>query len=133
MKVLNILVLIVISFLIVSCDNDDDENNDDCIGYSIGYVTSVNAPDTGNVDETINIEVSFLVTNGCGRFERFLEAENGNIRTIEVEAKYQGCVCPCAMEIRTANYEFTANSVGEYELNFKSSSTDYIATILTIN
>jgi hypothetical protein len=36
----------------------------------IGYVTSVNSPTTGTVNETIKIEVNFRV-NGCGGFEKF--------------------------------------------------------------
>jgi len=132
LKVLNFFVLIFISSLIIGCDNDDDKNNE-CIEYEIGYVTSVNAPSTGNINETINIEVNFGVFNGCGGFGKFIETENGNVKTIEVEAKYEGCICTQDAPIRTVNYEFTTSNAGEYELNFKSSSTEFITVNLTIN
>ena len=132
LKVLSFFVLFFISGLIISCGNDDDKNNE-CIEYEVGYVTSVNAPTTGNVNETINIEVNFGVFNGCGEFEKFIETQNGNVRTIEVEAKYEGCVCTQEAPIRTTNYEFTVSNAGEYELNFKSSQTEFITVTITIN
>lgn len=132
LKSLFFFVLIFISSLIISCDNDDDKN-DECIEYEIGYVTSINAPTIGSVNESINIEVNFGVFNGCGGFGKFIETENGNIRTIEVEAKYEGCICTQDAPIRTTNYEFTASNAGEYELNFKSSPTEFITVNLTIN
>ena len=93
LKDLNFIFLIFISSLIISCENDNDENNE-CIEYEIGYVASVNAPSSGNVNETINIEVNFGVFNGCGGFGKFIETENGNVRTIEVEAKPQNPKTP---------------------------------------
>lgn len=132
LKILNFFVLIFISSFIISCNNDDYENNT-CISYETGYVTSVNAPTTGNVNETITIAVNFGVFNGCGRFEKFTETDNGNMKTIEVEAKYEGCICTQEAPIRTANYEFTARDAGEYKLNFKSSPTEFITINLTIN
>lgn len=132
LKVLYFSVLVFISSFIFSCANDDDINNE-CIEYEVGYVTSVNAPTTVSVNETINIEVNYGVYNGCGGFGKFIETENGNVRIIEVEAKYEGCICTQDAPIRTTNYEFTASTTGEYELNFKSSPTEFITVILTIN
>lgn len=132
LKVLNLLVLIFISSLIISCENDDDKNSE-CVEYEIGYVTSVNAPTTGTINEAIDIEVNFGVFNGCGGFGKFIETENGNVKTIEVEAKYKGCICTQDVPIRTTHYVFTAKNKGEYELNFKSSPTEFITVNLTIN
>ena len=134
LKALFFFVLIFISSLLISCDNDNDNDKiNECIEYEIGYITSIDAPTTGSVNENINIEVNFGVFNGCGRFEKFIETENGNVRTIEVEAKYEGCICTQDAPIRTTNYEFTASNAGEYELNFKSSPTEFITVNLTIN
>jgi len=132
LRILNLIILILISSLTISCDNDEDINNE-CIEYATGYVTSVNAPDIGIVNETINIEVNFGVYNGCGKFEKFIETKNGNVRIIEVETKYEGCICTQDASIRTTNYKFIANNVGEYELKFKSSQTEFITVLLTIN
>jgi hypothetical protein len=131
LKVFYLTTLIIISSLIISCEKDDQ--NKQCIKYDIGYVTSVNSPTTGTVNETISIKVNFRVINGCGGFEKFIETENGNSKTIEVEAKYEGCTCSQALEIRTVNYDFTASKSGDYELHFKSSPTEFITANLTIN
>ena len=132
LQVLNFFILIFISSLLISCDKDDDKNKE-CIEYEIGNVTTINAPTTGTVNETINIEVNFQVFNGCGRFGKFIETENENVKTIEVEAKYEGCICTQDIPIRTTNYEFTASNAGEYVLNFKSSPTEFITVNLIIN
>jgi hypothetical protein len=131
LKFFYLTALLIISSLIISCESDGQ--NKECIEYDIGYVTSVNSPTTGTVNETIKIEVNFRVTNGCGGFEKFIETQNGNIKTIEVEAKYEGCACTQALETRTVNYDFTASKSGDYELNFKSSPTEFITANITIN
>lgn len=130
---MRVLVLSLFFGLLISCSNEDD-NNDECVQNGIAYVTSVNSPTiTGIVNETINIEVKFKVYNGCGGFGKFIENENENTRMIEVEAKYVGCICTQNIPIITTNYEFIANNPGEYELKFKSSPTEYITVNLTIN
>ncbi|WP_047544859.1 hypothetical protein [Psychroserpens sp. Hel_I_66] len=134
MKKKNIILLISIMIfgLLISC-SDDDEKENECISSKTEYVTSINSPTTGVVNETINIEVNFQVFNGCGGFGKFIETENGNSRVIEVEAKYVGCICTQDAPIRMVNYEFTTSNAGDYELNFKSSPTEFITVNLTIN
>ncbi len=138
LKTLNFLVLILISVVIINCDKDDkyhkdNHKNDECIDYTIAFVTDVNAPTNGMVNETINIKVDFQVFNGCGGFNRFIETEKGNVKTIAVEAKYQGCFCAQNAPIRTVNYQFKALNKGKYELNFKSGATEFKTINLTIN
>ena len=116
----------------MSC-NDDNKEEDECITNKIEYVTSVNSPNTGTINDTVNIEVNFGVFNGCGGFGKFIESENGNIRNIKVEAKYEGCICTQDAPIRTVNYEFKTANSGNYELKFKSSPTEFIIVNLTIN
>jgi hypothetical protein len=129
-KIFRILFISTIIFgLTISCNKDDEV----CITNQIAYVTSVDSPDTGNVNQIINIEVKFGVGNGCGTLGKFIETNNGNTRTIEVEAKYEGCVCTQDAPIRTVNYEFIPTNTGNYELKFKSSPTEFITVNLTIN
>lgn len=134
MKRKNIILLIsiVIFGIVMSC-NDDNNEEDECITNKIEYVTSINSPNTGTINDTVNIEVNFRVFNGCGRFGKFIESENGNIRNIEVEAKYEGCICTQEVPIRTVNYEFKTTNSGNYELKFKSSPSEFITVNLTIN
>ena len=133
-KIFRILFISTIIFgLTISCNKDDDSKDEVCITNQIAYVTSVDSPDTGNVNQIINIEVKFGVSNGCGTLGKFIETNSGNTRTIEVEAKYEGCICTQDAPIRTVNYEFIPTNTGDYELKFKSSPTEFITVNLTIN
>jgi hypothetical protein len=118
--------------LSISCNKDDD-NKEECITNKTEYITSVDSPDTGIVNQIINIEVKFGVINGCGGLGKFIETNNGNTRIIEVEAKYEGCICTQDAPIRKVNYEFIPTNTGDYELKFKSSPTEFITVNLTIN
>lgn len=124
------LILSILLLTVISCSKDHDNN---CIENNTEYVTSVNSPSTGTVNESINIEVGFGVHNGCGNFGKFIETENGNTKTIEVEARYEGCACTLEAPIRKTNYVFKTQNSGNYILKFKSSSTEFIIVNLTIN
>lgn len=56
-------------------------------------VTTVHAPETAQVNETVDIDVQFQVDNNCGDFNRFIEEGNEMERIIEVETIYEGCAC----------------------------------------
>lgn len=87
-----LLIAMSIIGLTTSCSKDDEKEHQ-CISNKVEYVTSIDSPTTGSVNEMITIEVNFRVFNGCGRFGKFIETENVNSRVIEVEAKYVGCIC----------------------------------------
>lgn len=125
------LILGLLLIVIFSCSKEEPENN--CVENKIAYVSSINSPSTGKVNENINIEVSFGVNNGCGNFGKFIETQNGNTKTIEVEARYEGCVCTLDAPTRKKNYVFKTQNSGNYILKFKSSSTEFINANLTIN
>lgn len=136
MKIKSLFTIIILLFfgLTIGCNKDDDKGQDDkCIENVLASVTAVNAPSTAMVNETINIEVSFQVFNGCGQFGRFIETQNGNSRTIEVEARYEGCICTQDAPIRKVNYEFVPKNAGNYELNFKSVQSSSITVDITVN
>lgn len=126
---LYLIKIFVLFFILVSCSDDEKE----CVSNNLTYVTSVNSPTNGVVNEVINIEVNFPVSSGCGGFGKFIETENGNNKIIQVEAKYIGCICTQNAPIITVNYEFIAQNTGNYILNFKSSETEFITINLTIN
>lgn len=133
-KIILIFPILILALLVgCSDDDDDDKNEDDCISSQIVYVTSVDSPTKGMVNEKINIEVNFQVYNGCGNFGKFIETKNNDTLNIEVEAKYEGCICTQKMPIRTVNYEFIPNKAGHYILNFKTSKTEFITINLAIN
>lgn len=123
------LFLFFLLAVLVSCLDDDSE---ECIEYRPENVTEVNSPSTGKINESIEIEVKFAVYNGCGKFEKFIESGSEQSKTIEVQAKYEGCICTDNIPIITAIFEFTPSTIGEYELKFKSGETDYITANIAV-
>ena len=124
--------LIILSILLsinISCSEND---KNDCIENKLAYVTSVDSPSNGVINEIINIEVDFQVNNGCGEFGEFIETQNGNVKIIEVKARYEGCICTDNLPIRKVNYEFITQISGNYELRFKSNENDFISVNLLI-
>ena len=101
-----LIIAILIFALQIGCSGYDNKNDDECISSQIEYVISVDSPTTGMVNEKINIKVNFQVSNGCGDFGKFIETKKNNIVNIEVNAKYEGCMCTDNMPIRSVNYEF---------------------------
>jgi hypothetical protein len=102
--------------------------------YVTEYVIAVNSPTTGMVNETSNIEVLFRISgSSCYKSAEFIDSTNGNSRNIEIVAKYEGDVCTFDAPIETITYQFITNNVGDYELKFKSSPTEFITINLTIN
>ncbi len=119
--------------LISSCNNDDDPVEDLCIINKIEFVTSINAPATGMVNQPIITEVKFRIINGCGQFGRFIQIQEGNTQTIEVQAKYVGCYCTQDVPTRTINYTFTPTVAGNYQVKFRSSETEFITANISVN
>lgn len=123
------ILLFSLLLTLISCSDDDSE---DCIGYRLENVKEVISPSSGQVDEQVEIEVKFAVYNGCGKFEKFIESGNEQSKVIEVQAKYEGCICTQDIPIITTVYEFTPSTPGEYVLKFKSGETDYITVNITV-
>jgi hypothetical protein len=124
--------IIIIGILLLTNISCSENDKNDCVENKLAYVASVDPPSHGVINEIINIEVNFGVSNGCGQFGEFIETENGNVKTIEVNARYEGCICTQDAPIRTVNYEFITQIPGNYELRFKSTDTDYITVNLLI-
>jgi len=122
-----ILLISTLFLLLVSCNDDDDSTgNDSCISYERALITEVDAPTTGTVNQPVNFEVTFQINDGCGAFDEFIETADGNLKIIEVNAKYEGCFCTQAIEMITKSYSFTPTSAGVYTIKFKSSETEFL-------
>ncbi len=131
MKILLILNLLILTIVLMSCSNSTDES---CFSYSKAYVTNVDGPAIGNINEEIVLNVDFQVHNGCGNFNRFIDNKVGNTREIEVEAKYNNCLtCTQNLPIRTTNYTFQSSISGTFYLKFKSGTDEFIIDTLAIN
>jgi hypothetical protein len=67
-----IIALSILLTIIISCSEDVKT---ECVENKLAYVTSVNSPSNGVINEITNIEVGFGVNNGCGKFGEFIETE----------------------------------------------------------
>jgi len=136
MKINSLIIIPILIFfgLAIGCNNDDNKDQTDtCIKNVPVFVTAVNAPPTAMVNETVAVEISFQVFNGCGQFGRFIETQNSTSKTIEVEATYEGCICTQDAPTRTVNYQFIPKTVGNYELKFKSNPTEFSTVNIMVN
>ncbi len=124
------LILLVALTSIIGCSKD--KSDDECISYDVAYVTSVNAPNTGAINEKIPIKIDYYLNNSCGNFEDLIESVDGNSRIIEVNTKYVGCVCLEVLVEETTIYNFETSVPGDYEFKFKSVENEYIVVVITI-
>lgn len=93
-------------------------------------VTTVHAPETAQVNETVDIDVQFQVDNNCGDFNRFIEEGNEMERIIEVETIYEGCACAQVIETRT--FQFQRDEPGSFEFNFRSGTDEFITVPIEV-
>jgi hypothetical protein len=117
MTILKISFYVLIVPAIVACSKTGEEK---CIQKEICYAGHMDSIYVGKVGEPVFIEVQFGVNSSCGQFNKFIESTQGNITTIEVEAKYEGCMCLLNAPGRTAYYEFKSKKSGTFILKFKS-------------
>lgn len=132
MKAKFIIPLAILYIVGISCASESTENT--CISDEITVITEVNAPQTGNINEPITIEVTAGIYNGCGSFNKFIETEiTQHTLIIEAEAHYEGCVCTQIAMFVTKNYEFTPKTPGNYLLKFSAREGEFIEVNIAIN
>jgi hypothetical protein len=128
-----LLALCIIMVLSYSCTKDNEESLDEkCISHEQAYIISANVPVNGIVNQTIPINISFSVYNGCGSFENFTETNTGNTKTIRVNALYEGCICTQAIETIQTTYNFTPTTTGMHTLNFSQPNGDVLTYTIDI-
>lgn len=127
----SLIASLLVILVVFNCADDDKAN--DCIANATGFVNSVEAPASGMINSDIEIQVNYLVSDGCGGFGKFIESNNGNSYTIEVEAKHVGCACIQIVQQKTATYTFNTSNPGDYQLNFKSIQDEYVTVNLSVN
>lgn len=129
LKTMALVLFVSTSF--TSCSSDDDSGNSQTTQKE--FVTAVTGPTTGTVNQELTLNVTFVIDNSCGQFNKFIVATSGNTNTIEVEAKYTGNNCGTTPSTKTQPYKFTANQAGTYTLKFKKSATEFITQTVVIS
>lgn len=124
-----VAVVLFISTLFSSCSNDDGGEN---IIVKKQEITSVVGPETATIGEQITLTVTYKVDNSCGVFQRFFEITNGNSKTIDIEARYEGENCGTTETTLTQPYQVSVITPGTYNFKFRKTGTQFITHTVVI-
>lgn len=121
-----------LSFVVglLSCGKSND--NACSISYSNAPVTNIQGPNSGLVNQDLDLSVLFTCFNSCGRFGRIEENSNADTTTIKVIARYEGCSCLDVLSGGQAIYKFRATRAGTYYLKFWQGENSYLTDTITI-
>ena len=126
-------LLIFCTFFIVllfSCNKQQEKDN--CLSYTKTPVISILGPNIASVNQEVVLTVSFGCFNGCGQVGNFEETIAGNTSTINVNAKYEGCICTQDTPTRTTSYKFKKSQTGIYELKFLQGENSYLTHTINV-
>ncbi|MEN2413252.1 hypothetical protein [Flavobacterium mesophilum] len=103
-----------------------------CLSYQHTPVVSAAVPVSGQVNQTIPIKIKYIALNGCGSFGGVSETNLGNIKTITVKAKYEGCFCTSNILNLETTYNFIATSTGNKTIRFLQPDGKYLTYTIAI-
>lgn len=104
-----------------------------CLEYRQAPAVSVTGPATGRVNDVVPLVVSFGVSSGCGQFNQFVvENVAGTTHTVQVRARYAGCICTQVAPVLQATYPFQANQPGIYTIKFRQGDNSFVTHTVTV-
>lgn len=103
-----------------------------CISYEHANVISANVPTSGNLNQTIPINITFGIYNGCGGFGNITETNSGNTKTITVNAKYEGCYCTQVIGEVQTTYNFIPTTTGNHIIKFLQPNGNFLTYNINI-
>jgi hypothetical protein len=121
---------VLLLFVLTNCNKTQESNL--CLSYQKAPVTKVEGLATGTVNQDIPLTVSFACLNGCGQFGRFEPAVFNDTTTINVIARYEGCICTQDIPTRQTTYIFKATKAGTYYLKFWQTDLTYVADTIVV-
>ncbi|MCF8429972.1 MAG: hypothetical protein K9G64_07555 [Bacteroidia bacterium] len=122
-------IITLITFFIFSSCIDEEKK---CIEIKQAAITSTLTPAIGLSNTIIPIVIKFGINSGCGKYYSTEETSLGNTRTIKVNAIYEGCVCTAIAGTIATTYNFKANNIGTYILNFSGYNNTFITDTIVI-
>jgi hypothetical protein len=126
-KLKSVLVVLFLATALVSCSNDDDKVTAPGESTKNALVTEIKGPETGKVNEELSYDVTFIVDNACGEFNKFTEVTLGTEKGWQVEVKYPGGVCTQQVpDPKKTVYKFKSATAGTFEIKFRKSETEFI-------
>jgi len=118
MKKLSLLMLILSIglFTLMSCDGQED-----CESTEEAFIVSSEIVDTADVNQAVDVDVEFDVSNGCGAFSGGVMSTDTstNVVSVVTNALYSGCVCTQAIVRVEGTLNYIPTKVGTYIFEFK--------------
>ncbi|AWK05467.1 hypothetical protein HYN56_14960 [Flavobacterium crocinum] len=128
----SVLVVLFLSIAFVSCSNDDDEKTP-VVTTKAALVTEIKGPATGKVNDELSYDVTYTVDNACAEFDKISEVTIGDVKGLQVIAKYPSEVCTQQVpEPKKTVYKFKATAKGTIEIKFKKSETEFLTQKVVI-
>ncbi|HEY1193324.1 hypothetical protein [Flavobacterium sp.] len=128
----SVLVVLFLSLAIVSCSNDDDEKTP-APTTKAALVTEIKGPATGKVNEELSYEVTYVVDNACAEFDKISEVTIGDVKGLQVIAKYPSEVCTQQVpDPKKTVYKIKPTVKGTLEIKFKKSETEFLTQKVVI-
>jgi hypothetical protein len=125
-----VFLFFTIIITLLGCTKKNTDNI--CLSFAKAPVTKVEGPITALVNQEIILTVSFSCFNGCGQFGNFDEAINGNLTTISVNAKYEGCICTQDIPTRQTTYKFKKSQKGSFDLKFLQTDNTFLTYTIIV-
>ena len=120
-RIRNLFPILLLMF--ISCRT---ENETDCTYFISEVVPQVSMPDSGLINQPINIDVHYNANNGCGHFNNFNVTSLNDTVIISPIVKYEGCVCTMIFQNLQNTYVYTASNPGYVYFKFPSTDAHYL-------
>nr|WP_294779469.1 hypothetical protein [uncultured Flavobacterium sp.] len=129
----SVLVVLFLTIGLVSCSNDDDEKSPATTSKA-ALATEIKGPATGKVNDELSYEVTYVLDNACGEFDKISDVTIGDVKGLQVVAKYptEGVCTMQLPEPKKTVYKFKATVKGTFEIKFKKSETEFLTQKVVI-
>jgi hypothetical protein len=130
--------IVVLSLLFCfGCITDADPvlptpTTENCLTTKHAPVETAIIPATATINQTISITIQYIVFDGCGGFNNIVETNNNNIKTLQVNAKYQGCSCFQALQSLVTTYNITFTTPGTKTIKFLQPDNSFLTYSINI-
>ncbi|WPQ66508.1 hypothetical protein SIO70_16740 [Chitinophaga sancti] len=124
-KMRTIYLLLTVALLSSCSKKITPEKLGECTKYAIVSISRIE-----HVNDSI--KVYFLVNNGCGQFNKFIEKDSAGAHIVTVQAVYKGCFCTMDIPERSASYKFKPTKSGTSFLTFRGVNGDDITETIDV-
>jgi len=126
----NISLLFVLTFfLFFSCKK---ANTDECLEYRQATIVKVTVPDSAILNQSVIINASFLIENGCGAFHKFEQTTLVNTINVQAIVRYEGCQCTAMASTIDTSFVFNPSARGKYIFHFLQDNTTLMNDTIVI-